>query len=117
MYSWYNTTMQKTLKFAPHLIPLVLSGKKVSTWRLWDNKNLQVNDEVEFLEYGTKKQFARARLIKVIEKPLGKLTKQDKEGHETFLSTEELYKTYEGYYGKPVNDHTLVKIIWFELLN
>lgn len=42
-------SMNKTLKFAPDLVPLVLSGKKDTTWRLWDDKNLTENDIVDFI--------------------------------------------------------------------
>jgi hypothetical protein len=30
----------KTLKFYDNLIPLILSGEKTSTWRIFDDKNL-----------------------------------------------------------------------------
>lgn len=108
--------MHKKLKFAQHLVPLVLSGKKTSTWRLWDDKDLQVGDTVDFIEFGTDKHFAAAKLTKVLEKPLGKLTEEYKKGHETFATDEEMYATYTRYYGKTADKNTLVKIIWFELL-
>lgn len=109
--------MQKTLKFDPHLVPLVLSGQKVSTWRLWDDKDLQAGDEVAFIEFGTNKQFASAKLTKVLEKPLGELTTEDKKGHETFSNDEERYKTYERYYDKQVNAEISIKIILFKLIS
>lgn len=93
-----------------------MSGEKISTWRLWDEKDLSVNDIVEFIEYGTDKLIAVAKLTKVIEKPLGKLTDEDKEGHEKFETPEKMYETYSKYYGKTVNSETIVKIIWFELM-
>lgn len=108
--------MNKRLKFAQHLVPLVLNGTKTSTWRLWDDKNLQVGDNVDFIEYGTQKPFASATLIEIVEKPLGKLTKEDKSGHETFANDEEMYETYTKYYGKPADKDTLVKLIRFKLI-
>lgn len=36
----------KTLKFAPHLVPLVLSVEKISIWRLFDEKNLTDGDKL-----------------------------------------------------------------------
>ncbi len=107
--------MPKTLKFATDLIPLVLSGQKTSTWRLWDEKDLAVGDEVSLLDQITKQQFATAKIIKVIEKPLGELTEYDKKGHEKFANSEEMYQTYTKYYNRPVDQTTIVKIIWFEL--
>lgn len=108
--------MNKKLHFAPNLVPLVLSGEKTSTWRLWDDKNLSEGDVVDFLESKSEKHFATARLVKVSEKPLGKLSKEDKSGHENFDSDEQMFKIYRSYYNKPVDENTVVKIIKFELL-
>lgn len=108
--------MYKKLHFSSDLVPLILSGQKVSTWRLWDNKNLQKGDIVDFLESGTEKRFATTRLVKVIEKEMGNLTDEDKNGHEKFTNDKEMYKTYSGYYKRPVDSKTKVKVIWFELI-
>lgn len=108
--------MNKTLKFSPKLVPLILSGEKISTWRLWNDKDLSMGDIVELLESGTDKHFATARLTKVIEKPMGQLTEEDKKGHENFNSDKEMYATYLKYYGKPISPDTLVKIIKFKLI-
>lgn len=108
--------MNKRLRFAQDLVPLIPSGEKVSTWRLWDDKDLTVGDIVDFIEYGTDIHFATGKLTKVIEKPLGKLTEDHKQGHETISSDEEMYKTYTNYYGRTVDKNTLVKLIWFELI-
>lgn len=109
--------MNKKLHFASDLIPLVLSGDKISTWRLWDDKDLQVGDVLDFLETDTEKHFATAKLTKVIEKPLGSLNEEDKAGHEKFKDDEEMYRTYTGYYNRAVDKDTIVKIIWFTLIN
>jgi hypothetical protein len=105
----------KTLKFRSYLVPLVLSGQKNATWRLFDDKDLQEGNEVELLEFVTNRHFADATITKITEKPLGELTEEDKQGHEGFSSDEEMYKTYETYYKQPVGPKTLVKIIWFNL--
>ncbi len=108
--------MNKKIKFAQELVPLILSHEKISTWRLWDDKDLVVGDSVDFIEYRTATHFATGKLTKVIEKPFGKLTDEDKKGHEHFVTIEQIYKTYTKYYKKEVTSQTLVKIIWFELL-
>lgn len=107
--------MNKHLKFSPQLVPLILSGQKVSTWRLFDDKELSVGDIVNFLEHGTGRHFASGRLIRVVEKLMGELTDTDKEGHEKFETDEEMYATYSRYYGKSISEATPVKLIWFEL--
>lgn len=101
--------------FAPELVPLILSGKKTTTWRLWDDKNLTEGDDVELANSLTKEPFAKARLVKVTETVMGALTEHDKHGHETFTCDEEMYKQYSSYYGKAVNADTEVKIIKFVL--
>lgn len=106
----------KRMKFAPNLIPLVLSGKKTSTWRLWDDKNLQTGDVVEFANAETNEVFGEAKLTKVLEKPFKDLAENEKEGHEKYKDDNELFNTFEGYYHKPVDKNTIFKIIWFRLI-
>ncbi len=104
----------KIVKFRSNLVPLVLSGEKTSTWRLFDDKDLSVGDQIELREFGKDASFATARITKLVEKPFGNLTQKDKQGHETFVSDKEMYKIYAGYYNTAVNHSTLVKVIWFE---
>lgn len=107
--------MHKSLKFVPELIPLVLSGEKISTWRLWDDKDITVGDTLSLLNKQTLEQFATAKVTKVIEKPLGELTDEDKKGHETFTNDEVMYQTYTKYYQREVTTTTPIKLIWFDL--
>lgn len=108
--------MVKQLHFASNLIPLILSGEKTSTWRLWDDKDLQVKDTLDFLESGTEKHFATAQIIKILEKPFKNLTDEDKRGHEKFENEVAMYTTYTKYYNKKVDKNTIVKIIQFKLI-
>lgn len=108
--------MNKKLKFTRELSELILVGKKTSTWRLWDDKNLSEGETVDFIESETNEHFATAILIKIIQKPLGALTNKDKEGHESFRTDEEMYNTYQRYYNKHVGPETLIKIIHFKLI-
>lgn len=105
--------MNKKLKFAQTLVPLILNHEKTSTWRLWDDKNLTEGDVVDFIEYGTLRHFATAKLTKVIEKTMGTLTPDDKKGHEKFANDEVMFKAYAEYYAKSVDKDTPVKLIWF----
>jgi hypothetical protein len=106
----------KTLKFEPNLAERILSGNKTTTWRLWDDKDLKVDDEVDFINKETKEPFAKVKLTEVCEKPIGKLSKEDWYGHEEFSSEKEMYETYTLYYDKEVNPKTIVKVIHFELI-
>ncbi|MEZ0287143.1 MAG: ASCH domain-containing protein [Candidatus Paceibacterota bacterium] len=109
--------MYKTLKFQPHLAEQVRQGTKVCTWRLFDDKNLQVGDLIELYENGSDVPFAKATITRQVEKPLGKLEEEDWEGHERFANDKEMYATYRAYYGPRVGPKTIVKILWFDLLS
>jgi len=106
----------KRLKFAKNLIPDILSGQKTITWRCFDDKDLRVGDEVLFLDSMTKKSFAKAVLIEIEEKTLGKLDEEDREGHEKFKNDEEMLKTYSEYYKTKITPATQFKIIKFKIL-
>ncbi|MEX2012673.1 MAG: ASCH domain-containing protein [Patescibacteria group bacterium] len=105
----------KSLKFRAYLMPKVLSGEKYSTWRLFDDKDIQEGNEVDLLEFVTNRYFGNATVTKVVEKPMGELTAEDKAGHEEFDSDEQMYEVYTTYYKQPVGPETFVKVIWFEL--
>ena len=68
------------------------------------------------LVWETGEPFAEAQAINVYEKPLGTLEERDFDGHESFVSKEEMYATYRTYYGDKVTPETIVKIIQFKLL-
>jgi hypothetical protein len=108
--------MIKQLKFMDWMVPLIMSGKKNSTWRLFDDKDLKTGDLVDFIERPSLKTFARARLIDVQEKPFSQLTDKDKQGHEEFNSDEEMYRTYKKYYHQRVGPEKKVKIIKFRII-
>jgi len=88
----------------------------MATWRLWDDKNLQANDIIDFINKETMAHFATAKITQVIKKSLGQLTENDKQGHETFETDKTMYKTYTKYYNKEVTPQTPIKIILFELI-
>jgi len=106
----------KSLKFAPQLVPLILKGEKTITWRLFDDKNLQEGDLVHFLNSGTTKEFATAKLIKVVSKKMREVDDEDFDGHEKFTSQEQMYETYSNYYNKQITPETVVKVVKFKLL-
>lgn len=103
----------KTLKFASELVPLVESGEKTSTFRMFDDKDLQVGDELNVFNKETGYQFGVITLIAVAVKKISELTEDDWEGHERFDSDAEMYETYRGYYGDSVGPETEVKTISF----
>jgi len=105
----------KILKFRDYLVPLVLSGEKDSTWRLFDDKDLGVADDIELQVFVTNQPFAKATITRVIEKRFGNFSETDKLGHESYSNDTEMYAEYSKYYQTAVGPNTIVKIIWFEL--
>lgn len=104
----------KTLKFAPHLVEQILSGEKTSTWRLFDDKDLQESDELIFINKETGEQFGTATITSLKTKALGSLADDDWVGHERYASDEEMYASYRKYYGDKVDENSEVKILTFD---
>ncbi len=105
----------KTIKFRPELIQEILEGKKRATFRLFDDKDFQEEETVTFINWETGEQFATAEITNIKEKPLGKLDKEDFEGHSTYESTEAMIEGFKKYYGDNVTEETIVKVIQFNL--
>lgn len=106
----------KTLKFRHNLIEKILNGSKTVTWRLFDDKNLQVGDQVEFIDWESGEKFAEAEITGMREKKLNEIEEKDFEGHEKYESTEEMLRHYKKYYGEKVDMDTIIKIVEFKLL-
>lgn len=106
----------KTLKFMPSLVPLVLSGEKTSTWRLFDDKDLQKDDNLLLINKATGEEFAKATITKIEEKKLKDLEESDFEGREKFESEEKMYEAYRSYYGDKVTPDTIIKMVDFKLI-
>jgi ribonuclease HI len=110
----------KKLKLDHKLAQMVISGEKRSTWRLFDDKDLSVNDVIELVdkvnpdEPQSWKLIGAAKVSKIIEKRLGDINESDMDGHEKFGSQEAMLAAYRGYYGEHVGLDTTVKIIFFD---
>ncbi len=105
----------KTLKFASPLPEKILKREKTTTWRVNDDKDLNIGDELS-LCYTNGKEFAKAKVTNTNKTQFKDLTASDWEGHEKFSSTEEMYETYSGYYNIKITPSTKLKVIKFKLL-
>ncbi|MBU2616494.1 MAG: ASCH domain-containing protein [Nanoarchaeota archaeon] len=105
----------KTIKFAQPLIPLILSRQKSTTWRINDEKDLTVGETIDLLN-ALGEKFGQAEILNVKDTKFDDLNSEDKEGHESFLSDEDMYNTYSRYYSFRVVPETKLKIIKFKLL-
>src|SRR5438876_10100764 len=113
----------KSLKLEHNLAQLIVIGEKTSTWRLYDDKDLSVNDNVRLVDKldptrpETWKVIGIAHINTIVQKRLGDIADEDYDGHERFSSKEVMLKTYQGYYGSTVNYDTPVKIVRFTFDN
>ncbi len=105
----------KTLKFKTRLVALILEGKKTTTWRLFDDKDLKVGDLLNFQISETGKDFAKAVICMVTEKKVVELKEEDYDGHEKYENEKDVLDHLKEYYGKKVSKETMVKIIKFNL--
>jgi len=109
----------KTLKLEHNLAQLVAQGIKTSTWRLYDDKDLSVNDVVRLIDKVEPNNPDSWRVIgighidSIVQKRLGDVVDGDYVGHEAFTDHQHMLETYRHYYGPQVDDDTVVKIIRF----
>ena len=107
----------KTLKFSSKLVEPILFGKKNRTWRLFDDKNLSVGDEVVLVNSETGEEFGRAVIDSVSLSTLGSMYEENpSDGHESYASREAMIEKFRGYYGNSVDADTGAKIIRFRLI-
>ncbi len=105
----------KTLKFSPNLVELICNGTKTTTWRLFDDKNIQQGDDITLIKRPELEPFAEAKVLSVVTKPISNINKEDKAGHVEVGTAEEMYKMYETYYKRPITPDTEIKVIKFEI--
>jgi ribonuclease HI len=110
----------KTLKFNHNDAQQVLAGEKTTTWRLYDDKDLSVDDEIKFIDKvspdnpDTWEVIGKAVVTEVREKKLKDVSKYDMKGHTVFSSPDEVLSYYKDIYGERVTLDTIVKIVFFK---
>jgi len=110
----------KKLKLDHALAELIKTGQKTSTWRLFDDKDISVNDEVLLVDKVDPKRpdtwrvIGTARIDRVTERRLADITDNDLSEGEAFASRQDMMATYRRYYGPNVTWQTPVKMIHFE---
>ncbi|HXY17953.1 MAG TPA: ASCH domain-containing protein, partial [Candidatus Nitrosopolaris sp.] len=73
----------KTLKFDHEQARAIATGQKNSTWRLYDDKDLSVNDDIKIIDKidpkssGSWKIIGQARVTEIVEKLLGAVNAAD----------------------------------------
>lgn len=109
----------KTIKLDHELANQVRAGHRTSTWRLFDDKDLSVDDRVTLIDkvnhddHNSWIAFGEAIIDRVIEKRLGEISKEDAEDHNANQTSGEMLVELRGYYGDSVSLKTPVKILHF----
>ena len=110
----------KKLKLDHMPAELVAAGKKTSTWRLFDDKDLSVNDRVQLIDKvdpgrpDTWKVIGIATINRVTERRLADITDADLSEGGVFVTRKDMLATYRNYFGPNVTWQTPVKIIDFD---
>lgn len=108
----------KQLRFFEPLPEMILEGEKDTTWRIDDEKEITVNDKIELKNRDNEdKKFGEAKVLWTKMTTFDRLKEEDKEGHESFSSQEEMLETYSNYYNMEVKPETKVKIVKFKLIS
>lgn len=107
---------EKIIGFASELVPLVIDGSKVLTYRLGDKWDmLSIGDTIFTKDSGTGKIFAKLEIIKKDKGTFGTLS-EDTEGHERYQSKEQRRQTFEKYYNRSVTDSETLIIFGFKVV-
>jgi ribonuclease HI len=110
----------KKLKLDHKFAEMILRGELRSTWRLFDDKDLSVDDNVELIDKvdpadaHTWHVIGVATIHTVIEKRLAEISREEMTNHGGFSSSQEMLTLYREYYGSNVNMDTVVKILSFD---
>lgn len=109
----------KTLKLDHKLAQEVIAGEKNNTWRLKDDKNLSVDDQVELIDKvdpekpETWRKIGVATINRIHEKRVMDIVPEDNEVHEAYGSMSVMLQIFRRYYGEDVNENTPIKLIQF----
>ncbi|HET9722034.1 MAG TPA: reverse transcriptase-like protein [Candidatus Saccharimonadales bacterium] len=110
----------KTLKFEHYQAEQILRGEKTSTWRLFDDKDISVNDKIKIIDKITPEDPASWQVIglgtvkEIIEKNLGDINADDMKNDRSYTSQGAMLNNFKQYYGDRVAPDTPVKIVFFD---
>lgn len=110
----------KLLKVSHKIAKLIYSGQKNSTWRINDEKNVSVDDQIGIIDkvnpddHSSWQIIGTGRVSEVLQKRLSDIGPGDLGTGEDFETKQQMLKTFRNYYGGDVNEQTPVKIITFD---
>lgn len=106
----------KTLKFKTDVAETIIDKKVYKTWRLFDDKQLSIDDFLQFINSDTSQIFGYAKIRKITIKHIADIDEGDMQGHKNYNSIDEILTELKQYYGPMVNRSSTIKVIEFEFL-
>lgn len=109
----------KKLKLDHNTAISIDEGGLRTTWRLYDDKDLSVNDTIELIDKVDPQNpehwvvFGTAQITSIIEKRLGEAIGQSTPDDQ---DRADLFKKFQQYYGPNVTNDTVVKIVSFNFV-
>lgn len=105
----------KSIGFAPNLVPLVQNGSKTLTYRLGDKYDyLRVGDVIGVRNSDTDEVFGMVEIVEKGWTTFGELP-TDRIDHEIYGSKDEQKATFKKYYGKDLSDEDKILVLGFKL--
>jgi ribonuclease HI len=107
----------KTLKFEHNGAQQILEGSKNSTWRLYDDKDLSIDDHLKIIDKvqsdnpDSWKVIGQGVVTEIVEKKLDAVSPEEM---KEFASKGAILDKYRKYYGHRVTLETPVKIVYFD---
>lgn len=106
----------KSIGFAPNLVPLIKNGAKTLTYRLGNKYDfLDIGDFIELRNSKDDKIFAQVEIIKKSWTTFGELP-IDRLGHEVYSSKNKQREVFNKYYGKDLEDNDKILVLGFKLV-
>lgn len=111
----------KSLKFNHIEAENIINGKQTATLRMYDDKNLSVNDVFEVIDKvkednkQTWRVIGLATITRITEHKISQL-EIDKGNFERYGSMTELYEQMALFYGDVIDDSTPIKVIEFDFV-
>ena len=101
----------KTLKFITEQIADIQSGKCTTTWRLFDDKDLNVGDELQFVNSDNGEVFGYGTINEIVIKRIIDINEDDKLGHRVYADDHAIIADFRRFYGPDVNAQSIIKVV------
>lgn len=101
----------KTLKFITEQIADIESGKCTTTWRLFDDKDLNVGDQLQFVNSDNGSVFGYATINEIVVKRILDINEQDKLGHRVYENDQAMLDDFRRFYGPDVGPKSIIKVV------